>query len=111
MTPFKEDSGDEPSKLRGRRGCRHGVEEIDHDFAEQIAVGLFRVFKWLDIGKGIRQARLLTLGQDSPEQVGFSTTYLSQNQPRTVQRRIPCLLLDQLPETTKRMLVNRGHIW
>jgi hypothetical protein len=108
--PFQEDFGDEPPKLRGLGGCCHGVEEIHHDFAEQIAVGLFRVFKGLDIRKSTRGARLLTLGENPPEQMRLATPDLTQNQSGTVQRRAPHLLLDELPETTKRMFVNRWHI-
>ena len=86
------------------------MEEIDHDFAEQIAIGLFRVFQGLDICKGTGRTRLLTLGQDAPEQVRLATPDLTQNQPGTVQCWTPGLLLDQLPETTKRVFVNGGHI-
>src|SRR5215475_2928632 len=86
------------------------MEEIDHDFAEQIAVGLFRVFQGLDICKGTGRTHLLTLGQDPSEQMRLATTDLTQNQPGTVQRRTPGLLLDQLPETSKCMFINRGHI-
>src|SRR6266705_5993188 len=100
MTAFLEDSGDEAAKLRGLGGCLHGMEEIDHDFAEQIAVGLFRVFQGLDIRKGTGRTRLLTLRQDPPEQVRLATADLPQNQPGTVQRRTPGFLRNQLPETT-----------
>ena len=110
MTAFLEDSGDEAAKLRGLRGCRHGMEEIDHDFAEQIAVGLFRVFQRLDIRKGERKARLLALGQDSPEQVRFATAHLPHNQAGTVQRRVSRFLFDELTEAAKGVLVDRGHV-